>query len=193
MKAFLRTVSATSAVRSQIRHTNHLRLLSRSAVANIHTVPDLRDKSLLKSQAYVNGKWVDAKSGKTFEVQDPATGKTIGTMPEMNKEDTDIAIKAAVDALPSFRKTTGRQRSKMLRKWYDLMVENSEDIAKLITWENGKPFNDAKGEAAYASSFFEWFSEEAPRLYGDTIPATVAGNRVYTVREPVGVCGLITP
>lgn len=193
MKAFLSTVAAKSVVRSQIRHTNHLRLLSRSAAASIHTVPDLNDKSLLKSQAYVNGKWVGARSGKTFEVQDPATGKTIGSMPEMNKEDIDLAIKAAVDAFPSFKRTTGRQRSKMLRKWYDLMVENSEDIAKLITWENGKPLNDAKGEATYASSFFEWFSEEAPRLYGDTIPASVAGNRVYTVREPVGVCGLITP
>ena len=81
----------------------------------------------------------------------------------------------------------------MLRKWYDLMVENSDDIAKLITWENGKPLADAKGEAAYAASFFEWFSEEAPRVYGDTIPATVPGNRVWTIKEPVGVCGLITP
>lgn len=88
---------------------------------------------------------------------------------------------------------TGRERAKLLRKWYDLMVENSADIATLITWENGKPLADAKGEAAYAASFFEWFSEEAPRVYGDTIPATVPGNRVWTIKEPVGVCGLITP
>lgn len=81
----------------------------------------------------------------------------------------------------------------MLRKWYQLMVDNSEDIAKLITWENGKPFNDAKGEAAYAASFFEWFSEEAPRIEGDTISASIAGNRVFTLKEPVGVCALITP
>ena len=81
----------------------------------------------------------------------------------------------------------------MLRKWYQLMVDNSEDIAKLITLENGKPLNDAKGEAAYAASFFEWFSEEAPRIDGDTIPASIAGNRVFTIKEPVGVCGLITP
>lgn len=193
MKLLLKTLSAHAAVRSQIRRTDHLRLLSRSAAAGIHTVPDLKDKSLLKSQAYINGKWVNAKSGKTFEVHDPATGKSIGTMPEMNKEDTDLAIKAASDAFHSFRKTTGRERSKMLRKWYDLMVDNSEDIARLITWENGKPFNDAKGEAAYAASFFEWFSEEAPRLYGDTIPATVGANRIFTRKEPVGVCGLITP
>jgi succinate-semialdehyde dehydrogenase/glutarate-semialdehyde dehydrogenase len=114
-------------------------------------------------------------------------------MPEMNKEDVQLAIDAAAAAFPKFRKTTARERSKMLRKWYDLMVENAEDIARLITWENGKPMADAKGEAAYAANFFEWFSEEAPRAYGDTISATVAGNRVFTLKEPVGVCGLITP
>jgi succinate-semialdehyde dehydrogenase/glutarate-semialdehyde dehydrogenase len=158
-----------------------------------HSVPSLNDKSLLKSQAYVNGQWVDAKSGKTFEVTDPATHKVIGTMPEMNKEDVTDAIQAAEKALVSFRKTTGRERAKMLRKWYQLMVENSEDLATLITWENGKPLADAKGEVTYAANFFEWFSEEAPRVYGDTIPATVPGNRVFTVKEPVGVAGLITP
>lgn len=114
-------------------------------------------------------------------------------MPEFDAEDTKLAIDAAAAAFPEFRKTTGRQRSKMLRKWYDLMVENSEDIATLITWENGKPLADAKGEATYAANFFEWFSEEAPRIYGDTIPASVVGNRVVTIKEPVGVCGLITP
>ena len=81
----------------------------------------------------------------------------------------------------------------MLRKWYDLMTENSEDLATLVTWENGKPFNDAKGEVTYAASFLEWFSEEAPRNYGDVIPSSVPANRVFTIKEPVGVCGLITP
>lgn len=114
-------------------------------------------------------------------------------MPEMDKSDTETAIKAATDALPAFAKLTGRERGRMLRKWWQLMVDNSEDIAKLITWENGKPLTDAKGEAAYAAGFFEWFSEEAPRTYGDTIPATVPGNRVFTIKQPVGVCGLITP
>lgn len=158
-----------------------------------HSVPPLNDKSLFKSQAYVNGQWVDAKSGKTFEVHDPSTGKLIGTMPEMDKSDTEAAIKAAADALPAFAKLTGRERGRMLRKWWQLMTDNAEDIAKLITWENGKPLADAKGEAAYAAGFFEWFSEEAPRTYGDTIPATVPGNRVFTIKQPVGVCGLITP
>jgi succinate-semialdehyde dehydrogenase/glutarate-semialdehyde dehydrogenase len=114
-------------------------------------------------------------------------------MPEFDKADTERAIQAAAAALPSFRKTTGRERSKLLRKWYDLMVQNAEDLATIITWENGKPFADAKGEVAYAAGFFEWFSEEAPRLYGDTIQASVAGNRIFTIKEPVGVCGLITP
>lgn len=124
---------------------------------------------------------------------DPSTGKLVGVAPEFDVEDTQKAIDAAAAAFPSFKLQTGRERSKMLRKWYDLMVANSEDIAKLITWENGKPLADAKGEATYAANFFEWFSEEAPRTYGDTIPASVVGNRVVTIKEPVGVCGLITP
>ncbi|PHH73224.1 hypothetical protein CDD82_5599 [Ophiocordyceps australis] len=124
---------------------------------------------------------------------DPSTGDAIASCAECHAQDTKEAIDAAANALRTFRTTTGRQRSKLLRKWYDLMVENADDIAKLITWENGKPFADAKGETAYAASFFEWFSEEAPRCYGDYIPATVPGNRILTVKEPVGVCGLITP
>lgn len=114
-------------------------------------------------------------------------------MPEMDNSDTQLAIQAAEKALTSFRKTTARERSRMLRKWYQLMVDNSDDIARLITWENGKPLADAKGEAAYAAGFFEWFAEEAPRTYGDVIPASIPGNRVFTIKEPVGVCGLITP
>jgi len=124
---------------------------------------------------------------------DPSTHKVIGTMPEMGKEDVDLAIKAAAEALKSFKKTTARQRSRWLHKWYELMTENAEDLAKLITWENGKPMADSKGEVTYAAGFFEWFAEEAPRTYGDVIPATIPGNRVFTIKEPVGVVGLITP
>ncbi|KAK4084556.1 uncharacterized protein Triagg1_1036 [Trichoderma aggressivum f. europaeum] len=157
-------------------------------------VPKLRDPSLLKQDVcYVNGQWVAAKSSKTFKVNDPATGELIGTAPEFTVDDTESAITAAADAFKTFRSLTGRERSKMLRKWYDLAIENAEDIAQLITWENGKPLADARGEATYAANFFEWFSEEAPRTYGDVIPATVPGNRVWTLKEPVGVCGLITP
>lgn len=117
----------------------------------------------------------------------------IGTAPECDIEDTEAAIRAAEAALPDFKTKTGREKAKLLRKWYDLMMENTEDLTTLITWENGKPLADAKGEVTYAASFFEWFSEEAPRVYGETIPATVPGNRVFTIKEPVGVCGLITP
>jgi succinate-semialdehyde dehydrogenase/glutarate-semialdehyde dehydrogenase len=111
----------------------------------------------------------------------------------MDASDTELAIAAAAEAFKTFKTWTGRERSKILRKWYDLMIENQEDLATLITWENGKPIADARGEALYAANFFEWFSEEAPRTYGDTIPASVPGNRVITIKEPVGVCGLITP
>lgn len=124
---------------------------------------------------------------------DPASGKLIGSCPEMNKDDIENAVQVAAAAFPSFGKTTGRERSRMLRKWYQLMMDNAEDLARLITWENGKPLADAKGEVTYAANFFEWFSEEAPRSYGDTIPASIPGNRVFTIKEPVGVCGLITP
>ncbi|KAK7743320.1 succinate semialdehyde dehydrogenase NADP+ linked [Diatrype stigma] len=156
--------------------------------------PKLKDPSLLKTNVcYVNGEWVPARSGKTFEVHDPSTGALVGTCPEFDRQDAEGAIAAASAAFASFRTQTGRERAKLLRRWYDLTVENADDLATLITWENGKPLADAKGEVTYAANFFEWFSEEAPRIYGDTIPATVPGNRVLTVREPVGVCGLITP
>lgn len=166
---------------------------ARRLYATGYTVPPLKDKSLFIQKAFVNGEWVDSGSGKTFEVHDPATGKLIGTCPEFNASDTEKAIQAASEAFPKFRTTLARERARMLRRWYQLMMDNAEDLATLITWENGKPLADAKGEVNYAAAFFEWFSEEAPRIYGDTIPASVPGNRVMTVKQPVGVCGLITP
>ena len=104
-----------------------------------------------------------------------------------------LAVQHAYTAFKSFKTTTARERSRLLRRWYELMLENASDLATLITWENGKPLADAKGEVIYAANFFEWFSEEAPRAYGDHIPASTAGNRIITMRQPVGVCGLITP
>ena len=124
---------------------------------------------------------------------DPTSGKLIGTVPEMDKSDTEVAIDAAAEAFKSFKTLTGRERSKLLRKWYDLMTENHADLATLITWENGKPLADAKGEVTYAANFLEWFSEEAPRVSGSTIASSVPGNRVSTYKEPIGVAGLITP
>jgi succinate-semialdehyde dehydrogenase/glutarate-semialdehyde dehydrogenase len=153
----------------------------------------LNDSSLLIQKCYVNGEFKDAASGETFEVHDPSSGEIIGKCPEFTAKDVDEAIAAAHEAFKTFRKTTGRERATMLRTWYNLMQENAADIATLITWENGKPLADAKGETAYAANFFNWFSEEAPRLYGDTIAASIPGNRAFTLRQPVGVCGLITP
>ncbi|KAH8882170.1 putative succinate-semialdehyde dehydrogenase [Thozetella sp. PMI_491] len=129
----------------------------------------------------------------SFEVHDPSTGAVIGKCAEFNTDDAMEAIAAATEAFASFRKTLPRERAKMLRKWYDLMVAKAEDLATLITWENGKPLSDAKGEVAFASNFFEWFNEEAARTYGDTIPASNLGNRVMTLKQPVGVCAMITP
>ncbi|KAI0473698.1 Aldehyde/histidinol dehydrogenase [Xylariaceae sp. FL0804] len=187
------TIKATSrvAVRSRFQRIT-LPLVTSRLASNM--APKLKDPSLFKTDvAYVNGEWVKAASGRTFEVHDPATGELIGTCPEFDAKDTEGAIAAAAAALPEFRRQTGRQRARLLRAWYDLMMENADDLATLITLENGKPFPDAKGEVSYAAGFFEWFSEEAPRAYGDHIQASLPGNRVVTVREPRGVCGLITP
>ncbi|KAK4949725.1 succinate semialdehyde dehydrogenase NADP+ linked [Elasticomyces elasticus] len=156
-------------------------------------LPQLRDDSLLKDRAFVDGEWVTDRSGKTFVVTDPVTDETIGTCPDFDSQDTEKAIEAAAVAFKHFRKTTARHRSELLRKWHQLVLENAEDLANLITWENGKPLADARGEVKYASDFILWFSEEAPRTYGSTIPASVGGRRVLTIKEPVGVCGLITP
>jgi succinate-semialdehyde dehydrogenase / glutarate-semialdehyde dehydrogenase len=159
----------------------------------MHTVPKLKDPSLFIEKGYINGDFATAASGETFEVHDPSTGRLIGKCPEFSKDDTLKAIEAADEAFVTFRKTLPRERATMLRKWYNLMQENAEDLATLVTWENGKPIADARGEIAYAANFFNWFSEEAPRMYGDVIPASVPGNRIMTFKQPVGVCGLITP
>lgn len=155
--------------------------------------PTLAFPELLKEQAYINGEFVSAKSGKTFEVFDPASMEKIGHVPELELDELKYAIESAQVAFKSLRKTTGRERSRWLRKWYDLMVEHQEDLAKLITWENGKILDDARKEVAYSSGFFEWFSEEAPRIYGDVIPSANSGNRLFTVKQAVGVAGIITP
>ncbi|KFZ23187.1 hypothetical protein V502_02339 [Pseudogymnoascus sp. VKM F-4520 (FW-2644)] len=154
---------------------------------------EIKDSTLFIQKGYVNGEWVNAQSGKTFGVYNPATTKIIGTCPEFSKADTEAAIRAAETAFTSFRNTTSRERARLLQKWYHLMVENSEDLANLITWESGKALCDARTEVTYAASFLEWFSEEAPRTYGDVIPARIPGNRVFAFKEPIGVCGLITP
>lgn len=158
-----------------------------------HARPTLANPELFKEQAYINGQFVSAKSGKTFEVTDPATLEKVGVAPELDIEELRSAIVAASDAHKELKKTTGRQRARWLRNWYELMLENQDDLAKLITWENGKIFEDAQKEVIYSAGFFEWFSEEAPRLYGDTIPSAVPGNRMFTLKQAIGVAGIITP
>lgn len=153
----------------------------------------LKDPSLLVESCYINGQWVPSKSGKTFEVRNPASDAVLGTCPESTTEDLNDAIKAASDAFPGWRALSGRQRGRILRRFFELLVENKQDLGKIILAENGKAKGDAEGEVLFSASFFEWFAEEAPRIYGDIIPHSNASCRTQAIKQPVGVCGLITP
>ncbi|KAK2729277.1 succinate-semialdehyde dehydrogenase [Colletotrichum kahawae] len=155
--------------------------------------PQLQDESLLVRKNFIDGQWVNSVSGNTFNVTDPATGEQIGSCPESVFEDAERAILSAATALPAWRSRSGRERARILRRWYELIMENQNDLATLITWENGKAKADAAGEVVFAASFLEWFAEEAARIYGDVIPHSNPNMRVSVLKEPVGVCGLITP
>src|SRR5690242_2648618 len=154
---------------------------------------ELKDPKLFRQQCYVNGEWVDALNRGTIPVTNPATGETLGTVPRMGAEETRQAIEAADRALPGWRGKTAKERAQVLRKWFDLMMANQEDLAALMTAEQGKPLAESKGEIAYAASFLEWFAEEGKRLYGDTIPGHQADKRILVLRQPVGVVAAITP
>jgi succinate-semialdehyde dehydrogenase/glutarate-semialdehyde dehydrogenase len=153
----------------------------------------LKDPRLFRQQGYINGKWANADSGKTIDVTNPATGAVLGTIPNMGAAETKRAIEAANAAWPAWRKRTAKERANILRKWFNLMMENQEDLAVILTAEQGKPLAEAKGEIAYGASFVEWFADEAKRIYGDTIPGHQADKRIVVVKEPVGVVGAITP
>lgn len=153
----------------------------------------LNDPDLFRFKAFVGGDWVEADSGKTFEVTNPATGEVIGTVPDMGEAETLRAIDAADKAWPAWRKKTAKERAAILRKWNDLMLENAEDLARLMTLEQGKPLAEARGEVGYAASFIEWFAEEGKRAYGDTIPTHNPGARILVTKEPIGVTAAITP
>ncbi|MGZ9709659.1 NADP-dependent succinate-semialdehyde dehydrogenase [Glaciimonas sp. GNP009] len=153
----------------------------------------LKDASLFRQQAYINGVWSDADNGETFPVTNPATGETIGTVPLMGTTETRRAIAAANAAWKSWRRKTAKERSVVLRKWNDLMLANADDLALIMTLEQGKPLAEAKGEITYAASFIEWFAEEGKRAGGDTIPSTSPNNRIVVIKEPIGVCAAITP
>ncbi|MDB5767885.1 MAG: gabD2 [Collimonas fungivorans] len=153
----------------------------------------LKDPSLFRQQAYVNGEWCGADSGATHPVTNPATGETIGSVPLMGVAETKRAIAAADQAWRQWRRKTAKERSIVLRKWNDLMLANQDDLALIMTVEQGKPLAEAKGEIAYAASFIEWFAEEGKRAGGDTIPSPSPGSRIVVVKEPIGVCAAITP
>ncbi len=153
----------------------------------------LRDADLFRQQNYIDGAWEDADSGKTIEVNNPATAEILGTVPNAGAAETKRAIKAADAALPEWRAKTAGERSNILRKWFELIMANQDDLAVLMTAEQGKPLAESKGEIAYAASFVEWFAEEAKRVYGDVIPGHQADKRIVVLKQPIGVVASITP
>jgi succinate-semialdehyde dehydrogenase/glutarate-semialdehyde dehydrogenase len=153
----------------------------------------LKDKNLFRQQCYINGGWQDADSGQSIDVTNPATGEKLGTVPKMGAAETRRAIEAAEKALAVWGKTTAHEKSQVLRRWFELMMENKEDLAILITSEQGRPINEARGEINYAASYIEWFAEEARRIYGDTIPAVSNDKRIVILKQPVGVTAAVTP
>lgn len=153
----------------------------------------LRDAGLLRQQAFVAGRWSDADSGKVLEVLNPADGTRIGTVPDMGRDETRRAIEAARDALPSWRAKTARERGAILRRWYELVLAHQDDLARIMTLEQGRPLPDARNEVAYAATFIDWYAEEGKRVYGDVIPQPDRDARTLVLKEPVGVCAAITP
>jgi len=153
----------------------------------------LKDPTLLRQRSYIDGQWVDADSRGTLDVINPATREKIGTVPKMGAAETRRAIEAASAALPAWSKKTAKERATILRRWYDLMLTHQDDLATIMTAEQGKPLAESKGEVLYSASFLEWFGEEGKRLYGDIIPGHQADKRILVLRQPVGVVAAITP
>ncbi|MDO8036925.1 NADP-dependent succinate-semialdehyde dehydrogenase [Janthinobacterium sp. SUN128] len=153
----------------------------------------LKDPTLLRHQAYVNGAWADADGGQTINVSNPATGEHIGTVPLMGAAETRRAIEAANAAWPAWRKKTAKERAAVLRRWHDLILENADDLALIMTTEQGKPLPEAKGEVQFGASFIEWFAEEGKRVAGDTLQSPWPDRRLVITKEPIGVCAAITP
>jgi succinate-semialdehyde dehydrogenase / glutarate-semialdehyde dehydrogenase len=153
----------------------------------------LNDSRLFRQACYIDGAWVDAHGRPVIEVDNPATGEVVGVVPRLGRGETHQAIDAAARAFPSWRKKTAKERAQVLRRWFDLMLANQDDLARLMTTEQGKPLAESRGEVAYAAGFLEWFGEEAKRVYGDTIPAHQADKRIVVLKEPVGVVACITP
>jgi succinate-semialdehyde dehydrogenase/glutarate-semialdehyde dehydrogenase len=158
-----------------------------------HAGVALKDSKLFRQACYLDGAWVTARSGATITVDNPATGDAVGVVPRLGAAETRQAIDAAARAFPAWRKKTARERAAVMRRWFDLMMANQEDLARLMTTEQGKPLGEARGEVAYAAGFLEWFGEEAKRVYGDTIPGQQTDKRIIVIKQPIGVVACITP
>jgi len=156
-------------------------------------VPHLKDPSLLRDRCLIDGQWVEAESRARIKVDNPADGSLVGTVPECGAAETRRAIDAANAALPAWRSLLAKERSAILRKWFDLMVANADDLAAILTAEQGKPLAEARGEVLYGASFIEWFAEEGKRVYGDVIPTPTPGRRIVVIKQPIGVVAAITP
>ncbi|QHT65689.1 NAD-dependent succinate-semialdehyde dehydrogenase [Rhodocytophaga rosea] len=152
-----------------------------------------QENNLIRSQSYINGEWVQAASGKIFEVSNPATGEVMATVPDMSREDVRKAIDAAHDAWPSYRDLTAKERAALLKKWYALILEHKQELARLMTMECGKVLQESLGEVEYGAGFIEWFAEEAKRTYGDVIPANTKDKRIVVIKQSIGVAAAITP
>ena len=153
----------------------------------------LKDPELFRQQCYLNGEWIDADDGTVLSVNNPATGELVGNVPRMLAAETARAVESANRALRSWSKRTAKDRAQILRRWYELMLVHQEDLALLMTLEQGKPLSESRGEITYAASFLEWFAEEAKRVYGDTIPGHQPDKRIVVLKQPIGVCAAITP
>src|SRR5438067_5073278 len=153
----------------------------------------LDNNSLLRDTAFIDGAWQGARSGARFAVKNPATGEVIAEIADLDENDAREAIEAAHRAFPLWRSKTAKERAAVVRKWYELMMAAQEDLAQLMTAEQGKPLAESRGEIAYGASFIEWFAEEGKRIYGDVIPSNAAGRRIIVMKEPVGVVAAITP
>jgi len=159
----------------------------------LKTKLELNNPALLREQSYINGEWVSAADGKTFNVTNPADGSLVATVPELDVAATRVAIEAADAAWPAWRSKTAKERAAILRSWFNLIVENKDDLAQIMTAEQGKPLAESAGEVMYGASFIEWFAEEAKRVYGDVIPTHLPDRRIITIKQGIGVVAAITP
>ena len=167
--------------------------MNAAVVKDRSPIPALKDSSLFRDRAYVDGQWVEADNRTRIDVDNPAEGAVIGSVPNMGAAEARRAIEAASAAFPAWRALPAKERSRILRKWFDLMVANADDLALILTTEQGKPLAEARGEIIYGASFVEWFAEEAKRVYGDVIPSPTNDRRLIVVKQPIGVCAAITP